>query len=147
VLIRDAVLADVPAMFEVRGSVDENRQTREELAALGITDDSVRRDLAEHLRGWIAEVDGRVVGFSFAHGGRGTVWGLFVLPAFQGRGLGSLLLSRASAWLFAAGFQSIYLSTNPTTPAYTFYQRRGWRDAGESSKEGRRLELDRTPGP
>jgi hypothetical protein len=40
------------------------------------------------------------------------------------------------------GYRSIYLSTEPATKAYAFYQRRGWRDAGPLGTNARRLELD-----
>lgn len=144
--VRDATPDDVPAMFEVRTLVDENHMSRAELLAMGITEDSVRAELAENLRGWVAEEDGRVVGFSLADRGPGTVWALFVLPEFHGRGHGTALLSRASEWLFEEGFRSIFLSTDPKTRAYRFYLRHGFRDVGEAGKNERRMERDSPRG-
>jgi GNAT superfamily N-acetyltransferase len=141
VVIRDAVQNDVSAMFEVRTSVDENHMTSEELSVRGITEESVREALARDLRGWVAEVEGRAVGFSLADRSRGAVWALFVLPAFLGRGLGTELLSRASNWLFSVGFETIFLNTDPRTRAYAFYRHRGWEDAGVVRSDDWRLEL------
>ncbi len=144
--IRDALPGDLGAMFDIRGLVDENRMSRGELAALGLTEETVGARLGSALAGWVAEVDGAVVGYSMSDRPRGCVYAVFVLPAFQGRGLGSALLGRASAWLFESGLARIWLHTDPATRAYRFYLSRGWSDAGASQPSERRLELSvRTP--
>jgi GNAT superfamily N-acetyltransferase len=138
--LRDAAAADVPSMFDVRAAVNENRMTRAEFAAKGVTENGVRQSLATHLRGWVAEVDGRVVAYSLADGARGCVYAVFVLAEYQRRGVGTELLSRATEWLFECGFRSVFLDTDPATQAYEFYRRRGWVDVGSSSGDERRLE-------
>jgi putative acetyltransferase len=87
---------------------------------------------------WIAEVDGTLAGFIAF--GDGWVTHLYVAPPFQGRGVGSDLLSIAMArhpalqlWVFEVN-----------EPAVRFYQRRGFcvveRTDG-ASNEARRPDL------
>lgn len=45
----------------------------------------------------------RVAGFSMADARTGTLFGLFVRPACEGRGHGRALLEAAERWLFDAG--------------------------------------------
>ncbi|MBP7148597.1 MAG: GNAT family N-acetyltransferase [Acidobacteria bacterium] len=54
---------------------------------------------------------------------------LYVRPAFQGRGLGRVLVRRAVAWAVAQGYGRILLDTLPTmTTAQTLYERLGFVD-------------------
>jgi len=140
-IIRAAAPDDLRVMFDIRGLVDENRMSRSELAAVGITEETVRSRLGPQLAAWVAGIDGEVVGYSMADRLRGCVYAIFVLPAFQGRGIGGALLDRASVFLFGCGFGRIFLNTDASTRAYRFYLREGWVDAGESNGTERRLEL------
>jgi GNAT superfamily N-acetyltransferase len=64
----------------------------------------------------VAELDAEIVGFALVH--HGALESLYVLPAFQGRGIGSVLLARAQAahpggltlWVFErnAGARALY---------------------------------------
>jgi GNAT superfamily N-acetyltransferase len=87
------------------------------------TDSEVREFLAgrlDHDEVWVAEVDGRVVGYL-----RMTpTWldDLYVAPSHAGQGIGSLLLDLAKARR-PAGFSLWVFETN--TPARAFYARHG----------------------
>lgn len=61
-----------------------------------------------------------------------TVFAMFVRPAFEGRGLGRILMKRAEEWLFEQGCVEIWLLTdaNPDVRANGFYRDLGWDDAG-----------------
>ncbi|UVW30400.1 GNAT family N-acetyltransferase [Massilia sp. H6] len=78
-------------------------------------------------RGWVAEVDGEVVAFSYADRHAGSIWALFVRGDHEGQGLAQGLLSLASSWLFAQGHPCITLSTGSGTRADRFYARQGWQ--------------------
>ena len=70
---------------------------------------------------WVADADGRVVGFIAFAGGR--VNHLYVAPPHQGRGVGSALLAvarRSSPSLELWAFEA-------NTEAIAFYERRGFR--------------------
>ena len=56
-LIRSAQVEDIETLFDIRTSVTENYQSREEIAALGITPESIAEMLATDCRAWIAEHD------------------------------------------------------------------------------------------
>jgi len=58
------------------------------------------------------------------------MWVIAVLPDYENRGIGAELLSRVEDWLWSAGWEQIWLTTdlNPALRAYGFYQRQGWVD-------------------
>jgi ribosomal protein S18 acetylase RimI-like enzyme len=85
-MIRNANVSDIPRIFEIRGAVHENK----------LRDPS--RVTIEDLRWFIAnpgifvwDEDGRIVGFSAADPRDGSIFALFVAPAFEGREFGRLL--------------------------------------------------------
>jgi GNAT superfamily N-acetyltransferase len=83
--------------------------------------------LTENGRGWVAEVGDRIVGFAIGDLSRANVWALFVDPDFEGRGVGRSLHDMTVSWLFEAGADRIWLSTDPGTRAERFYEAAGWR--------------------
>ena len=131
--IRQATLLDIPAMSAIRLSVKENR-----LSDPSRVTEQMYRDYLELLgRGWVAEVEGEVVGFSYADKNDASIWALFVSPDYEGRGIAMRLLQFAVDWLFALGHESVHLSTSKDTRADRFYTGQGWtrsllndRDAG-----------------
>lgn len=128
--IREIILDDIPALFAVRVVTHENRLTREELAALDITEESVARRMAGSFKGWLCEVDGRVTGFAMGDRATGELWVIAVLPEYIGRGIGSALLRRVEDWLKAEGCTRLWLTTDidPSLKAYAFYRQHGWED-------------------
>ncbi len=130
--IRIADQNDIETLFEIRTSVVENHQSREEIAALGITPTSVAAMLETDCRAWVAEISSESIGFSIANAAEGTILGIFVLPAFEGRGVGRSLMEMAESWLWATGLESIWLVTgnDPTFRAYGFYHHLGWIPVG-----------------
>ena len=77
-------------------------------------------------RGWVAEIDGVVVAFSYADRREGSIWALFVSQEYEGQGLAQALLAQAASWLFGLGHRRIALSTGAETRADRFYARQGW---------------------
>ena len=131
--IRQATLSDIPAMSHIRLSVTENT-----LSDPSRVTEQMYRDYLERLgRGWVADIDGVVVGFSYADRSDASIWALFISPDYEGRGIAKRLLQVAVDWLFALGHDSIHLSTSRNTRADRFYTGQGWtrsvlneRDAG-----------------
>jgi GNAT superfamily N-acetyltransferase len=129
--IRPATPDDVELLFDIRTSVLENHQSRAELASIGVTPRTVEEMLRTTARAWVAEVEGRAMGFSMADGAEGTVFAMFVRPGWEGRGAGRALMREAEAWLFAEGWDEIWLLTSrdPALRANGFYRRLGWTQA------------------
>jgi GNAT superfamily N-acetyltransferase len=126
--IRVAQLDDIETLFHIRTRVTENYQSREELADLGVTPAAIAILLQTDGRAWIAEIDQQPVGFSIVNAAENTIFGLFVLPDFEGRGVGRSLMQHAENWLWLQNSNEIWLLTenNPNLRAYGFYQHLGW---------------------
>lgn len=136
-LIREATLDDVAALERVRALVRENKLStpipRERLIAA----------LEERGRGWVADHEGKVVGFSFADDKETSIWALFLLPEWEGKGIGRALLGRAVEWLWSRGHLRIWLTTEPGTRAESFYKHLGWQRTGVTPSGEVRFELTR----
>lgn len=117
---------DIETIFAIRTSVRDNHMTREQLAALDITEDNIRSRLAAAPCLWIAEDEGKALGFSMADPQEGSLFALFVSPQHEGQGLGTQLLTQAEAFLFAE-HERIWLETNGQSRAAQFLIRRGWQ--------------------
>lgn len=130
--IRVAQPDDIETLFDIRTSVTENHQSREEIAELGITPASVAEMLQTDCCAWLAEIDNQPIGFSIANKTDKTIFGVFVLPDYEGRGAGRHLVQAAEDWLWSAGIPEIWLVTgnDPSLRAYGFYQHLGWIPAG-----------------
>jgi len=139
---RIATPADVPELFRIRTSVRENQQSERELAALGVTRESVLQMLGSgQARAWCAIEGNAMVGFSMARRVQRDVFALFVLPEFEGCGIGSALLDRAVAWLRHENAGPIRLSTARQTRAHALYLSWGWREVGEHDDGDAILEI------
>jgi len=126
---RQAVPGDIAQMARIRLAVRENQLRDPSKVTLQMYADFLEKDG----RGWVAQVDGATVAFCYANRDDGSIWALFVDPAYEGRGLAKRLLALASDWLFALGFAQVKLSTGARTRAAVFYARQGWQC---SSAEG-----------
>jgi len=127
VSIRRAGVEDVDLLFDIRTSVEQNAQTREDLAARGITPDAVEVLLLTSCRAWIAECDGKPVGFAMANGDEGCIFGLFVRPDYEDRGIGRRLMAEAEAFLFSS-HDRVWLTTGAGEHIRSngFYRTLGW---------------------
>lgn len=119
-------------MFEVRTSVTENHLSLPELAARGITHDSLPGMMAGDGCGWVAVVGDDIPAFAMANAAEATVYALFVRPGHEGRGLGKALLHAAEQWLAERGCRRVWLLTDadPQVRANGFYRHLGWQDEG-----------------
>lgn len=134
--IRIAQSTDIETLFKIRTSVTENYQSREEIAQLGITPDSVATMLAIDCCGWIAELEAQPIGFSIANATEKTILGIFIYPNFEGQGAGRALMQAAEDWLWSKNIQEIWLLTgnDPNLRAYGFYLHLDWQPIGIESK-------------
>jgi len=127
---REITESDIPALFAVRTATEENRLTREELQAMGITEESVKQKLAGSFKGWLCEVQQQVVGFAMGNKTTGELWVIAILPEYVGQGIGARLLDEVEKWLQESGCGRLWLTTeiDEGLKAYGFYRRHGWQD-------------------
>jgi GNAT superfamily N-acetyltransferase len=137
--LRRAVAADIPGMQRVRASVKENR-----LVSTTISDEDVRVAIEETGRGWVVEEGGEVAAFAIGDATTGNIWALFVRPESERRGYGRQLHDAMIDWLFAAGLERLWLTTEPGTRAQRFYEAAGWTQAGTSARGELRYEMQRS---
>lgn len=139
---RTATNADIFAMSKIRLSVRENV-----LSNPAFVTQKMYEDYLELLgRGWVCELDGRIIGFSYAAIKDYSIWALFVDPDFEGLGAGKELLRLATQWLFEKGATSIQLGTSVNSRAERFYLAQGWIRGEMKSESEVSFSLKRAQG-
>jgi GNAT superfamily N-acetyltransferase len=126
--IRLASIADVSGMHRVRNRVRENR-----LADPQRITEASYLSYIEAGSTWVAEADGRVIGFAALDGFAKRVWALFIDPDAEGAGIGRALHLHMMMWAQEQGFAGLALSTEKETRAARFYSEGGWTEAGTTS--------------
>ena len=141
-IIRPAHASDITAIFAIRTAVKENPLSREQLTEMGITPDAVLEMLSVPDCVWVAENNGITAGFAIADKEEGSIFALFVLPEYEGLGLGGKLMNDAEAALFQQHAQ-IWLETDSRSRAAAFYQRRGWEAVEQLTGTDKRYQKKR----
>ena len=124
--IRTAKPGDINQMQVVRNSVKENILSNPDL----VTDELCLEFITKRGKGWVCEIDNRIVGFSIVDLKDRNIWALFVHPDFEKKGVGNQLQRIMLNWYFDQTRDNIWLSTNPNTRAETFYLKSGWTPIG-----------------
>ncbi len=127
VILRFATIDDIPSMHRIRLAVRENRLAD----PAKVTQAHYRRYVEDSGMSWVAQLDGRLVGFGIADRASRSLWALFVDPEFEGRAVGRALLQRLTDSLFACGDARINLSTAAGTRAERLYLAAGWSKVGD----------------
>jgi GNAT superfamily N-acetyltransferase len=138
VSFRPANEADIPAMMKIRNAVKENA-----LVSTVIDHQDYVDAMTRDGRAWVAEDEGRIIGFVNPRLVQADIWALFVDEAAERRGAGHGLMDLAEAWLFERGVARVRLVTAPETKAERLYRRRGWADVGRSPHGEIEFELTR----
>ena len=135
--IRIAEPADIPQIQVVRNLVKENR-----LSDPGLVPDKDVEDYMYHRgRGWVCEIERRVVGFAIADLVDNNIWALFVHPDFEKMGIGKKLHDEMINWYFAQTDKTVWLGTAPETRAEKFYRKAGWKETGVHGKGEIKFEM------
>lgn len=136
-IFRTAKLSDIKQMQVVRHLVKENTLSNPDL----VPDKDVAYYISERGKGWVCEVDGRVVGFSIIDLLEKSVWALFVDPEFAEKGIGKELHRLMIDWYFQQTKDKVVLGTAPNTRAERFYPLQGWIQVGSYSNGETKFEL------
>jgi GNAT superfamily N-acetyltransferase len=123
---REATPSDISQLQLIRHSVRENILSDPTL----VTDELCALYLTERGKGWVCEHKGQIVGFAIIDLQEHNVWALFLLPEFEGQGIGKQLHRTMLDWYFQQTHEPIWLGTDPGTRAEQFYRRQGWRETG-----------------
>ncbi|WP_223608089.1 GNAT family N-acetyltransferase [Chryseobacterium sp. OSA05B] len=129
--IREARPEDIPQIQIVRNSVKENMLSDPAL----VTDAHCKEFLFERGKGWVCEIESKIVGFSIVDLKEYNIWALFLDPDFENLGIGRQLHDIMLDWYFEQTQKSVWLGTAPGTRAETFYRKSGWKEAGAHGKE------------
>lgn len=123
---REAIPADIPQLQVVRHLVKENILSDPAL----VTDEDCNNYLTNRGKGWVCEVENKIVGFAIADLSDHSVWALFIHPEFQNKGIGKTLHQMMMNWYFSQTRKTVWLSTAAGTSAEKFYLLQGWRQTG-----------------
>ncbi len=123
---REATLQDIPQIQLVRHTVKENVLSDPGL----VTDKDCANYLVSRGKGWVCDLDGRIIGFAIADLVDNNIWALFVDPPFERRGIGRKLHELMLDWYFSQGKNNVWLGTSPNTRAVSFYKKAGWKETG-----------------
>jgi len=134
---REAGIHDIPQIQMVRNAVKENRLSDPAL----VSDRDCEEFLTERGKGWVCEIDGRIVGFAIADLKEHNIWALFLHPDFEKQGIGKTLHGMMLDWYFQQTQQTVWLGTAPGTRAEAFYRKAGWQEKGMHGKGEVKFEL------
>lgn len=146
---RQMRIDDLPAAFAVRLSTIENAVTMEELEHdYGITPRSLSEAMTSHVKGWLCEDSGTVVGFAMGDLSNGEVQVVALRPGYEEHGIGGNLLMRVQTWLFSEGHEEIWLLANPdpNIRAHGFYRKLGWQATGTRRGDDEVMKLRSSEG-
>lgn len=134
---REARREDIAQIQQVRNSVKENMLSDPNL----VTDEDCEDFLFSRGKGWVCEIDDKIVGFAVADLKDHNIWALFLHPNYEKQGIGKKLHDDMLDWYFSQTSQKVWLSTAPGTRAEAFYRKRGWKETGLYGKGEIKFEM------
>ena len=124
---REAVAGDIPPIQYIRNAVTENRLSDPSV----VPDSDVAHYITVRGKGWVCFVDDTMAGFAIADLQDHNIWALFVLPGYEGQGIGQGLQRLMLDWYFGQTKETVWLGTAPGTRAERFYTKSGWTSLGK----------------
>ena len=125
-ILREANSRDIKQIQIVRNSVKENMLSDPTL----VSDEDCEEFINVRGKGWVCEIENKIVGFAIVDLKENNIWALFVHPDHEGKGIGKKLHDEMLNWYFAQNKNDVWLGTAPNTKAEQFYRKNGWREAG-----------------
>ena len=125
-IIREAKSEDIKQIQIVRNSVRENTLSDPGL----VTDEDCEEFINKRGKGWVCEIDQKIVGFAIVDLKEHNIWALFLKPEFEKRGIGRKLHKVMLDWYFSRTTETVWLGTAFNTRAEMFYRKAGWKEAG-----------------
>jgi GNAT superfamily N-acetyltransferase len=141
-VFRETLPSDIEGLFSVRARTRESPISKEGLASIGVTAESIAKQMSSgRVKGWVCLDSSTLVGFCNGDAETSEVLVLAVLPEYERRGIGTCLLSRVVEWLRSVSSNTIWLaaSADPRIRAHGFYRSLGWQPNGEKQQNGDEL--------
>lgn len=135
--IIEAKIEDIKQIQIIRNSVTENVLSNPKL----VTDHDCEEFLFKRGKGWVCEIENRLVGFAIVDLKENNIWALFILPNFEKRGIGKLLHNRMLDWYFTQTTDKVWLGTAFNTRAEKFYRKAGWKEVGKHGLKEIKFEM------
>ncbi|HLF47241.1 MAG TPA: GNAT family N-acetyltransferase [Chitinophagaceae bacterium] len=136
-VFREANPTDITGIQLVRNAVKENVLSDPAL----VSDQDCFDYLINRGKGWVCEIDDKIVAFAIADLVEENIWALFVHPDYEKKSIGKSLHDMMINWYFDQGKQKVWLSTGPHTRAESFYRKAGWKETGITGKGEIKFEL------
>lgn len=136
-LFREALPADIPQIQIVRNAVKENRLSDPKL----ITNEACVDYITNRGKGWVCELENHIVGFAIVDLIDNNIWALFILPEYEGKGIGKMLHNKMINYYFSKTHQTVWLGTEPFSRAEKFYRIAGWKEVGTHGKGEIKFEM------
>ena len=125
-IFREAKIDDIKQIQIVRNAVKENTLSNPNL----VTDEDCKEFITVRGKGWVCEIDNKIVGFAIADLKDNNIWALFLDPVFEKRGIGQQLHKIMLDWYFEQTKNKVWLGTAFNTRAEGFYRKAGWTAVG-----------------
>lgn len=135
--LREALIADIPQISKIRLAVKENILSNPDLVPY---EDYVEF-MTQRGKGWVCEIDNKIVGFSIVDLKENNIWALFIDPDFEKKGIGRQLHDMMLDWYFDQTETTVWLSTAPKSRAESFYRKAGWTEVGMHGKNEIKFEM------
>ena len=131
-IFREATNVDIKQIQVVRNAVKENTLSDPNL----VTDRDCEDFINKRGKGWVCEIENRIVGFAIADLKENNIWALFIDPEFEKKGIGQTLHKIMLDWYFKQTKATVWLGTAFNTRSEKFYRKAGWKEVGlHGSKE------------
>ncbi|HMU09424.1 MAG TPA: GNAT family N-acetyltransferase [Ferruginibacter sp.] len=137
-IFREAHTSDIPQIQFVRNAVKENRLSDPLLVA----DHDVEEYISNRGKGWVCEIENKIVGFAIADLIDNNIWALFIHPGHEARGIGKKLHRIMMDWYFLHTNETVWLGTEPNSRAERFYRMQGWKEVGVHGNGEIKFEMD-----
>jgi GNAT superfamily N-acetyltransferase len=134
---REARIDDIEEIQKVRNAVKENVLSDPGL----VTNTDCEIFLTVRGKGWVCEIDQKIVGFAIADLKENNIWALFMDPQFERSGIGRQLHKMMLDWYFSQTQKTVWLGTAFNTRAEAFYRKAGWKEAGTNGPKEIRFEM------
>jgi ribosomal protein S18 acetylase RimI-like enzyme len=138
-VFRETARSDIESTYAIRAATRQNPIPKTQLIAWGFTPETVwEKYLQGQYIGWVCEDRGQVVGFCTGDALTGEVIVIALLPRYEGRKIGSRLLTLLINSLLERGREKLWLSASPDPEirAHGFYRANGWMPTGEVLANG-----------